>query len=119
VIETWVDKERKWLATRALTFDTSIEGPARRGTKFVVINLNTAHEYVLDRPGTDPESPHEREFYLALLDGSGPFQLATAFDPIIPRWLRYPKELWINLAPSLRVYEVLPTVSANAAATAG
>jgi hypothetical protein len=112
-IETWVDKERRWLASRAQTFDTSVDGPARRGAKYVVINLNTAHEYVLDRPGIDPESPREREFYLALLDGSGPFRLVATFEPVVPQWLRHPRELWINLAPSLRVYEVLLPADAS------
>jgi hypothetical protein len=118
-IETWVDKERRWLESRSVTFDKSVDGPARRGSKYVVINLNTAREYVLDRPGIDPESPREREFYVALLDGSGPFRLAATFDPVTPQWLRYPSELWINLAPSLRVYEVLPPVSASVGHTAG
>lgn len=118
-IETWVDKERKWLESRSATFDKSLEGPARRGSKYVVINLNTAHEYVLDRPGIDPESPREREFYRALLDGSGPFRLTATFEPLTPRWLRYPRELWINLAPSLRVYEVLPPAAASATRTTG
>jgi len=118
-IKTWVDQERKWLASCATTFDTSVAGPSRRGAKFVVINLNTAHEYVLNRPGIDPESPHEREFYLTLLDGSGPFRLIASFDPVVPRWLRYPRELWINLAPPLRVYEVQPAMATSTVQTAG
>jgi len=107
-VETWVDKERKWLHRHAATFDTSLAGPWQRGAKLVVLNLNTAREYVIDHPGVDPEAPHERDFYLALVQGTGPFRLAAAFDPVVPEWLRYPRELWINLAPPIRVYEVTP-----------
>jgi len=103
---TWVDRERAWLQRRSEEFDTSVRGPAERGTKYVVINVNTAKHYVIDWPGIDPYSPNEKEFYNTLLNGEGPYRLVASFDPTMPEWLRYPKELWRNISPPIRVYEV-------------
>ncbi len=70
------------------------------------MNLNTARHYILDWPGFDPESPNEKDFIQAVLDESGPFKLVAQFDPVIPVWLRYPGELWFNVSPPIRVYEI-------------
>jgi len=104
--KTWVDKEREWLKRKSETFDTSLQGPARRKEKYMVINLNTVRHYVLDWPGTDPFSPNEKLFFQSIINGQGPFRLVASFDPPVPGWLRYPTELWRNISPPLRVYEV-------------
>ena len=110
---TWLDRERIWLKRSALTFDTSINGPVTRNSKYVVLNINTATHYILDWHGFDPESPKEKDFIRALLTEKEPFQLVAQFDPIIPEWLRYPKELWRNISPPIRVYKVLKPDSQN------
>ncbi len=104
--QTWVDRERAWLKDKSETFDTSLQGPARRGEKYIIINLNTVEHYVLDWPGIDPYSPNEKFFFQSLINGQGPFQLVASFDPPVPEWLRYPAELWRNISPRLRVYKV-------------
>jgi hypothetical protein len=106
-IRTWVDKERDWLNVKARTFDTSPDGPAIRGSRYVVVNRNTAAFYVLDWPGVDPLSPGEKDFILSLLHETGPFRLRARFDPVAPEWLRYPRELWFNISPPVEVYEVV------------
>ncbi len=105
--KTWVDKDREWLQSMSENFDTSLEGPAKRGAKYVVINLNTAKHYVIDRDGIDPLSPNEKDFFLSIIDGDGPFRLVAGFNPPVPEWLRFPKELWLNISPPIQVYEVL------------
>ena len=104
---TWLDKERIWLKKSALTFDTSINGPVSRNSKYVVMNTNMANHYILDWHGFDPASPKEKDFIQALLDEVEPFQLVAQFDPVVPEWLRYPKELWRNISPPIKVYEIL------------
>lgn len=108
---TWVDKERAWLEKRAIAYDTGPQGPLSRGSRYVVVNLNTAHFYVLDWPGVDPLSPGEKDFFLSVLRETGPFRLRARFDPLVPEWLRYPRELWFNISPPVEVYEVMGTAS--------
>ena len=103
------DKERAWLEKRAVAYDTGQQGPLSRGARYVVVNLNTAHFYVLDWPGVDPLSPGEKEFISSLLEESGPFKRRARFEPIVPDWLRYPRELWFNISPPIEVYEVTET----------
>ncbi|MCP5006202.1 MAG: phospholipid carrier-dependent glycosyltransferase [Planctomycetes bacterium] len=105
--KTWVDKEREWLENKSETFDTTLQGPAKRGEKYIIINLNTVEHYVIDWPGIDPYSPNEKFFFHSLINDKGPFRLVASFDPPVPEWLRYPKELWRNISPPVRVYEVL------------
>ena len=104
---TWVDKERDWLKRRVETFDTSPDGPVIRGSRYVVVNRNTAAFYVLDWPGVDPLSPGEKDFFLSVLRETGPFRLRARFDPLAPEWLRHPRELWFNVSPPVEVYEVV------------
>ncbi|MCP4265662.1 MAG: phospholipid carrier-dependent glycosyltransferase [Candidatus Brocadiaceae bacterium] len=106
---TWVNRERIWLKKEALTFDTSVNGPVNRHSQYIVMNINTARHYILDWPGFDPESPNEKDFIQAVLDETGPFRLVAQFDPVIPEWLRYPGELWFNVSPPIRVYEISQT----------
>lgn len=103
---TWIDKERIWLASQAGGFDTSIEGPELRNSKYVVMNRNTASHYIFDWPGVDPLSPDEKDFYRTLIEGQGPFHRVARFESPVPGWLHYPKELWINISPTIDVYEV-------------
>jgi hypothetical protein len=103
---TWVDRERIWIDRMASEFDTGIDGPVLRGSKYVVINRNTASHYVLDWPGIDPASPNEKDFYHALIGEQGPFRHVVRFESPVPEWLRYPTELWINISPTIDVYEV-------------
>jgi len=104
---TWVERERVWLAERGRTFDTTLQGPVVRGSRYLVINLNTLHHYILDFPGYDPASPHEREFFESVLAERPPFRKVARFEAIVPEWLRYPRELWINISPTIEVYEVV------------
>ena len=70
------------------------------------MNRNTTSHYILDWPGVDPLSPNEKDFYLALIEGQGPYRRVARFESPVPAWLRYPKELWINISPTIEVYEV-------------
>jgi hypothetical protein len=106
-IRTWVDKERDWLESKVGAFDTSPDGPVARGSRYVVVNRNTADFYVLDWPGVDPLSPGEKDFFRSILQESGPFRIRARFDPLAPEWLRYPRELWFNISPPVEVYEVI------------
>ncbi len=101
-----MDKEREWLKRKSETFDTSLQEPAKRGEKYIIINLNKVKHYVLDWPGIDPYSPNEKFFSQSPLNDKWPFSLVASFDPPPPEWLRYPTELWRNISPPLRVYEV-------------
>ena len=103
---TWVDKERRWLNKLGPTYDTSVQGPLARGVDYVVINRNTAQFYVLDWPGVDPQSPHEKDFLNAVLNETGPYRRVARFEPVVPAWLRYPRELWFNLSPPIDVFAV-------------
>jgi len=106
-IRTWVDKERDWLELKSRTFDTSPSGPVNRGSRYIVVNRNTADYYVLDWPGVDPLSPGEKNFFLSVLSETGPFRLRARFEPVAPEWLRHPRELWFNISPPVEVYEVV------------
>jgi hypothetical protein len=103
---TWVDRERDWLARRAEGYDTSPAGPPARGARYVVINLNTTRYYILDWQGVDPLAPAERNFVNAVLDERAPYRRRAHFESAVPEWLRYPRELWFNISPTLDVYEV-------------
>lgn len=108
---TWVDRDRIWLNKKAANFDSSIHGPVARGSKYIIINVNTARHYVLDWPGIDPASPNEKEFFRSVMHETGPFKKVMHFEPIVPEWLRYPKELWINVSPTIEVFKVLHSAS--------
>lgn len=103
---TWVDRERAWLAKSAATFDTSLRGPVARQSKYVAVNINTAKHYIVDWNGVDPLSPNEKDFIRAMLNEQEPFKQVAEFSPVIPKWLRYPEELWFNLSPVIKIYEV-------------
>ncbi len=105
--QTWVDRERAWLARRAEGYDTSPAGPLARGTRFVTINLNTSRHYILDWQGVDPLAPAERDFVKALLVERPPYRHRAHFESAVPEWLRYPRELWFNISPTIEVYEVV------------
>lgn len=106
-IVTWVDRDREGLKRSADTFDTSTNGPATRHSKYILMNVNTAKHYIIDWPGYDPYSPNEKDFMLALLEERAPFKQVAEFVPVIPEWLRYPEELWFNLSPVIKIFEVV------------
>jgi hypothetical protein len=101
-----VDRERAWLAKSAATFDTSLRGPVARQSKYIAVNINTAKHYIVDWNGVDPLSPNEKDFIRAMLNEQEPFKQVAEFSPVIPKWLRYPEELWFNLSPVIKIYEV-------------
>ncbi len=105
-VRTWVDRERSWLEKSAATFNPDLVGPRARGSDWLAINLNTARFYVIDWPGHDPVAPREREFFTAVLDGDAAYPRVELFQPLVPDWLQYPREIWFNVSPPIALYAV-------------